>query len=241
MLPSTKIPPKPRSEQLRPELVRLPKLHPWRRLVRRLLNALMRLLVFVFTQTEVRGIENVPRDRAALFVTNHLGDADFIVGLAITPVPVDVIAKIELFDLPILGKLLDAYGVIWVHRGQPDRRAIRAALRGLAEGRIVAIAPEGRESLTGGLEEATSGAAYLALRAKVPLLPVTFTGTENATVYGNMKRLRRTKITVTIGKLFYLEEAANRKDALQRGTELIMKTLAAQLPAEYQGMYRSGT
>ena len=48
---------------------------------------------------------------------------------------------------------MDWYGIIWLHRGQADRRAIRAALDGFAEGRIIVIAPEGRYSLVGGLEE----------------------------------------------------------------------------------------
>ena len=59
---------------------------------------------------------------------------------------------------------MDWYGTIWVHRGRPDRRALRAALNGLAEGRMLAIAPEGRESISGELEQGTDGAAYIALR-----------------------------------------------------------------------------
>src|SRR4030067_146028 len=117
-----------------------------------------------------------------MVVSNHLGDADLIVGMAYSPYEVEILSKAELYDYPILGKLMDAYGVIWVHRGQPDRRALRAALEALRQGRVVGIAPEGRESLTGSLEEGTGGAAYLALKADGPILPVTFTGTQKATV-----------------------------------------------------------
>jgi 1-acyl-sn-glycerol-3-phosphate acyltransferase len=172
-------------------------------------------------------------------VSNHLGDADLVVGLALSPVEVDVLAKAELYDYPILGKLMDLYGVIWVHRGQPDRRALRAALDGLRQGRVVGIAPEGRESATGALEEGTEGAAYLALKAGVPILPVTFTGTENARIYGNLRRLRRTEVSVTVGTPFRLDDIPIRKQAIERGTQKIMRILAAQLPSEYQGIYRS--
>ena len=79
-------------------------------------------------------------------VSNHLGDADGIVGLAFAKTPFDLLGKIELYDFPVVGKLMDWYGTIWVHRGRPDRRALKTALDGLAEGRMVAIAPEGRES-----------------------------------------------------------------------------------------------
>ena len=74
------------------------------------------------------------------------------------------LTKIELYEIPLLGKVLDLYGVIWVRRGQPDRRALRAVMEAMDDKRMVAIAPEGRESLTGALEEGTGGAAYLALR-----------------------------------------------------------------------------
>ena len=45
----------------------------------------------------------------------------------------DAIGKIELYDLPVLGKLLDLYGLIWLHRGQADIRAVRAALAGFRQ------------------------------------------------------------------------------------------------------------
>jgi len=215
--------PKPESEIYRPELVR---------------RGAIRLLVGLLTRSQVRGLDNVPRENAALVVSNHLGDADVLVGAAVSPVPVEIIAKIELLDIPVVGRLLNAYGVIWIHRGKPDRRALRATLEGLAEGRLVAIAPEGRESLSGALEEATGGAAYLALKSGVPVIPVTFTGTENRRVFGNLKKLRRTDITVTIGKPFKLDSDGNRRDAVRAGTQKIMNTLARQLPTGYRGVYR---
>lgn len=229
---------KPRSEQNRPELTRLPQLTLWRRALRRILHGFARLLVWLFLSVEVRGLDDFPPEGPALVVANHLGDADVPLGLAYTPRFVELMAKIELFDLPVLGKVMDTYGVIWVHRGQPDRRALRAALDGLAEGRVIAIAPEGRESVTGGLEEGTGGAAFLALKASVPIIPVTMTGTENATFYGNLKRLRRTRVTLTIGPSFYLEKQSGRQTAIQRGTQTIMYALAMQLPPEYRGVYQ---
>jgi 1-acyl-sn-glycerol-3-phosphate acyltransferase len=152
---------------------------------------------------------------------------------------VETLSKAELYDYPVLGKLMDAYGVIWVRRGQPDRRALRAALDGLRQGRFVAIAPEGRESLSGALEQGTEGAAYLALKAGVPVLPLTFTGTENTRIYGNLIRLRRTDVSMTVGEPFRLVELPDRKRAIELGTQKIMRALAAQLPPEYRGVYAS--
>jgi 1-acyl-sn-glycerol-3-phosphate acyltransferase len=237
--PSSSPDPKPCSQLIHPEITRLPRLTIWRRLFRRFVIALVRLVVWLFTRARTYGFEHVPRQGPVLVVSNHLGDADLVVGMALSPVQVEALSKAELYDYPVLGKLMDAYGVIWVHRGQPDRHAIRAALDGLRQGRFIAIAPEGRESLTGALEQGTEGAAYLALRAGVPVLPLTFTGTENARIYGNLKRLRRTDVTMTVGAPFRLEELPGRKEAIELGTQNIMRTLAAQLPPEYRGVYAS--
>ncbi len=171
-------------------------------------------------------------------VSNHLGDADGVVGLASAKVPFDLMGKIELYDFPVAGKLMDWYGTIWVHRGRPDRRALRAALNGLAEGRMVAIAPEGRESVSGALEHGTDGAAYIALKADVPILPVVLTGSENWRVYGNLKKFRRTPITMTAGPPFRLEKTGDRRSDIEVGTQTIMKTLAQMLPPDYRGVYR---
>jgi len=174
-----------------------------------------------------------------LVVSNHLGGADLLVGLAIAPTPYDLLGKAEIIDWPLIGKLLDAYGTIWVHRGRPDRKAIRAALLGLAEKRIIAIAPEGRESVTGKLEAGTGGAAFIALKAGVPLLPVAVTGTENSRVFGNLKRLRRTSVSISVGEPFTLDDLSGRREAVAAGTQRIMVALAQLLPSEYQGVYRN--
>lgn len=206
-------------------------------MTRWLIQGLARFLVAVLTKVEVSGLENLPRQGPVLVVANHLGDADVVVGLAYVPVEFDAVAKVELYDFPVLGFLMDAFGVIWIHRGQPDRQALRCVLEGLQEGRVIYIAPEGRESVTGSLEEGTQGAAYLALKAGVPLVPMTFTGTENSRVFTNLKRLRRTKIGLTVGPPFELEVLPDWRKSVQEGTLTIMKKLAAQLPPEYRGVY----
>ena len=159
---------KPRSEVLRPELVRLVPLTRGRRLIRLLVRWLSILLVRLWMRLDVRGLDNIPQHGPAIFVSNHLGDTDLILGFAVSPVSVYPISKIELHQIPVLSTILDGYGVIWVHRGQPDKRAVKVILQALSEGHFIAIAPEGRESLTGSLEEGTSGAAYLALKTQAP-------------------------------------------------------------------------
>jgi len=108
--PST--PPKPVTDVWRPELVRLPRLTFARRAFRVFGHGLMKLLAKICLNVTVEGLENFPQKGPLLVVINHLGDADTPAIISKLPVPPDVLGKIELYDLPVLGKLIDWYGVI---------------------------------------------------------------------------------------------------------------------------------
>jgi 1-acyl-sn-glycerol-3-phosphate acyltransferase len=235
----TSIPQKPRSDVIQPDLIRLAELTWRRRFFRRFIHWLSKFLVIVWTRPKLIGLENIPDEGPVLFVSNHLGDADLIMGFAYGPSNVEPIAKIELIKMPVLGWLLHTYGVIWIHRGQADRRALRVVLEAFKQDRMVGIAPEGRESLTGALEEGTGGAAYFALKGDVPIIPVTFTGTENKYIFRNMVKFRRSDVSMTVGKPFRILPHEDRREAINAGTKQIMVTLAQQLPPSYRGYYQN--
>jgi len=229
--------PKPVTDWWRPDLVALPKLTLARRAFRVFGRGLAKLLIFYMTDATVNGVENFPKRGPALIVINHLGDADAILLAASVPKIIDAMGKIELNEHWLAGPMLRAYGVIWVHRGRPDRRAIRAALDGLSQGRMIALAPEGRQSVEGGLEEGTEGAAFLAMKSGAQIVPVAMTGTENENVY-NGKFWKRAKVTLAVGKPFHLKEYDDRQIMLREGTRQIMGSLAELLPGSYRGKYR---
>ena len=232
--------PKPVTDWWRPDLVALPKLTFARRVFRVFARGLAKLVTFVTMNATVRGMENFPKHGPALIVINHLGDADVVLLAASIPTTIDGMGKIELYEHWFVGPLFRAYGVIWVHRGRPDRKAIRAALDGLSQGRLVALAPEGRQSVVGGLEEGTEGAAFLAMKSGAPIVPVAMTGTENDNTYGHMHRWKRAPVTLTVGKPFHLQEGADRQQVMRDGTSRIMESLAELLPESYRGKYRGG-
>jgi 1-acyl-sn-glycerol-3-phosphate acyltransferase len=238
MLDQPSSPPKPITEIWRPDLVALPRLTFARRVFRQFARLAMKLLKFFFLDATVTGMENFPRKGPALVVINHLGDADSVLLGSTLPYLIEAMGKIELNDHWFVGPLFRAYGIIWIHRGRPDRKALRAALDGLAEGRIVLIAPEGRESLIGGLEEGSEGAAFLALKSGAPIVPIAMTGTENSIIFKNLKSLKRSRVSITVGKPFFLKEQADRQATLREGTQQIMETLASLLPESYRGKYR---
>jgi 1-acyl-sn-glycerol-3-phosphate acyltransferase len=233
-------PPKPIAEVWRPDLVALPQLTFWRRLFRTLFRGFTRLLVFVTFRARISGLENFPKTGPAIIAFNHLGDADAVLLAATLPFsPIEGMGKIELYDHWLVGPVFRAYGIIWVHRGQPDRRAIRAALNGLAEGRMLSLAPEGRQSVTGALEEGEDGAAFLSMKSGAPIVPVALTGLENKNVFGHLKRWRRAPATLSVGKPFSLQEQPDRQKMMREGTRQIMESLASLLPESYRGYYKS--
>jgi len=83
------------------------------------------------------------------------------------------------------------------------------------------------------------GVAYLAARSGFPVVPVAITGTEDMVIWGNVKRFRKSKVTLTGGIPFTLPPIPreNRDEALQRYTDEIMCQIAAILPERYRGVY----
>ncbi len=237
--------PKPVTDWWRPDLVRLPRLTWRRRLFRVFMHGVLKLTTLVTMRATVQGMENFPKQGPALIVINHLGDADAVLLGASIPRPIDGMGKIELNEHWLVGPLFRGYGIIYIHRGRPDRKAIRAALDGLAEGRMIALAPEGRQSLEGKLEEGTDGAAFLAMKTGALIVPIAMTGTENEKIY-DRKWWQRAPVTLTVGKPFKLQEQADREvpkrlrdhQMLREATIQIMEALASLLPESYLGNYK---
>lgn len=210
-----------------------------RAMFRRFARSLLRLLLRLLTHLEVRSQENIPQGGPLLVAFNHLAHLDGPLVIASLPWSVEGIALSDLYRVPVTGQLLRLYGTIPVHRDQFDRQVIRRALQVLAEGGVLALAPEARQSLTGALERARQGVAYLALRSGAPVLPVALTGTEN--VPPDLKRLRRPRLTVTFGEVIVTPPRASKPQARRQQvaelTDEIMYRIAAMLPPEYRGVY----
>jgi len=210
-----------------------------RAVFRRLARSLLRLLFRLLTRLEVRGSENVPAGGPLLVAFNHLAHLDAPLVLAFLPRPAEGIALDDLYRVPITGQLLRLYGAIPVHRDQFDRQVIRRAQQVLAEGKVLALAPEARMSLSGALERARQGVAYLSLRSNAPILPVALTGTEK--VYADWKRLRRPRLTLTFGQPITPPPPASTSQARRQQvadlTAEIMRRIADMLPPEYRGAY----
>jgi 1-acyl-sn-glycerol-3-phosphate acyltransferase len=206
----------------------------------RILRFLIRVLLRLIARFEVRGTENVPATGGIVIASNHIGILDIImVYFAIdrTDLFIPVAEKWEKIGwIKWLGKQLN---FLFVDRYNPDLKALRKMIALMEEGKCLVIAPEGTRSHSGALNEGKPGVAYLAARSGFPVIPVAITGTQDEVLLANVKRFRKSYITLTAGKQFSVPPLpkTNRDAALQKSTDEIMCQIAALLPEKNRGVY----
>jgi len=202
-----------------------------------LLNALLNLLYFLLLRLEISGVENVPPSGPLILMINHIDALDPFIVVGIFPRPVTPMSKVEVFDVPVIGILMRAYGAFPIRRGEVDLRAMRQSLQVLQEGGVLLIAPEGTRSPTYSLQQGKEGMALIAARTGAPIIPVGVTGTEQAGSY--WRRLRRVPVRIVMGRPFWLDpgEERVRRALLRTMTDEAMYQLAAMLPPAYRGVY----
>lgn len=206
----------------------------------RLLRFIIRILLKMIARFEIRGKENVPLTGGMVIASNHIGILDIVmVYFAIdrTDLFIPVAEKWEKIGwIRWLGKHLN---FLFVDRFNPDLKALRKMIALMEAGKCLVIAPEGTRSRVGALIEGRPGVAYLAARSGFPVVPVAITGTEDRVILENIKRLRKSCITLTGGKPFIVPPLpkTNRDESLQRYTDEIMCQIAALLPERYRGVY----
>jgi len=128
---------------------------------------------------------------------------------------------------------------IWVNRFDADFAALRAVLKRLEQGEVLAVAPEGTRSPTATLLPGRPGAIYLAAKSGLPLIPIGVVGTEDAVVKYRLKRFRRLDIVVRVAEPYTVPPMprAGRDEWLQAQTDDLMCRIAALLPADHRGVY----
>jgi 1-acyl-sn-glycerol-3-phosphate acyltransferase len=126
-------------------------------------------------------------------------------------------AKEELFRVPVLKQAIKLYGAYPVKRGSADRSAIRSALSLLEEGWAVGVFLQGTRTPDARISDPKLGAALIAAKAKVPLLPVSLWGTEAIFKKGSLVP-RPVPVTVRIGQVIEPPNSTDR-DELQAVTQ----------------------
>jgi 1-acyl-sn-glycerol-3-phosphate acyltransferase len=150
----------------------------------RLLYAVCRFIAVglsrLFFPGPVIGRENLPRSGGYVIAPLHRSHLDFLVVARISRRRFRYLAKAEVWRFKRLGRFIERLGALPVHRESTDRDSFNRSLAVLLGGEPLMVFPEGTRRdgpLVGELRE---GAAYLALRAGVPLVPIGLAGTDRA-------------------------------------------------------------
>jgi 1-acyl-sn-glycerol-3-phosphate acyltransferase len=161
---------------------------------RTIVGALCRLLFRV----QVRGTEHLPPTGAYLLAPSHRSILDTPFLALVTPRRIRFMAKQELFANPIGARLFTALGGVPVERGSASsRRALKAIRAALEAGEPAAVFPEGTRAHGPEITELFDGAAYLAVKLGLPIVPVGIGGSEEILASGKkLPKLHRVAIVV---------------------------------------------
>lgn len=149
------------------------------------------------TKTEVTGLENIPNE-TCLFVCNHQAMFDGFLLLANINNISGFIAKKEIKKIPLVRSWLSAIHTIYIDRSniREGMKAINKGVENLKKGYSMIIFPEGTRSLSSTMGEFKKGSMKLALKANVPVVPITIDGTYRILEVGNVVRGHKVKMTI---------------------------------------------
>ena len=127
---------------------------------------------------KINGEENLHKYPVAVYASNHTSYMDTPVIFAALPFQFRILAKKELWPIAFIGWYLNRSGQIPVDTTNPHATlsSLGAGVKALRGGMPLFVFPEGGRTPTGELKPFLSGAAYLAIRAQVPLVPIALTG-----------------------------------------------------------------
>ena len=156
----------------------------------------------------VTGRDHIARDRSYVFMSNHQSHMDIPVLYASLPVPtLRMVAKTELFGIPILGRAMRAAGFVEVDRGNRGQAvaSLRRAQDTLESGVSIWIAPEGSRTRDGRLGALKKGGFHLAVGTRTPIVPVAVSGTYQVLPPGTRSTRKGMPVDVVIGEPISVE------------------------------------
>lgn len=130
------------------------------------------------SRLQVEGAENLRKFPVAVYAPNHTSYMDIPVVFAALPFQFRILAKKSLWQWPFIGWYLERSGQMPIDIENPHATlaSLGGAVKALRAGMPLVVFPEGGRTADGALKPFLSGAAYLAIRAQVPLVPIALKG-----------------------------------------------------------------
>lgn len=136
------------------------------------LLTIARVFMRIVHPVQVNGRENLADKGGQMLICNHQRWTDALTVAVLHRRVTHYMGKSELFQVPVFSHLLGSLGAFPVRRGQADIGAIKQAIHLLKDGRVLCIFPEGTRNHDDSMREFQKGAAAIALKAKVPVVPI---------------------------------------------------------------------
>lgn len=181
------------------------------------------------TPVELRGTEYLP-DGPFILMSNHQSNFDILSLIATIPCRVYWIAKKELFDIPVFGPSMLRGGYIPLDRsdGRKALKSMENAAAIIRQGSSVVMFPEGTRSRDGQLLPFKRGGFMLAVRAGVPVIPVTINGSGRVNP-GGLIRLYSGKITLNLHPRIDLPAGMKKSEAEEWLMERVRESISSGL------------
>lgn len=179
-------------------------------------RAILIPVFLLFYNYRITGRENVPKEGAYIACANHFSAIDPIfVGISL-PHRMYFMAKAELFRNKLLGALMHGLGAYPIKRGEADIKSIKNSLRLLGSGKVLGLFPEGTRNKTNETV-AEPGIAMLAIKSKVPVLPVA--------IISSYKFFKKTRIIIgnPIELTEYYDKKLHNEDYLKVSMDIMNK------------------
>jgi 1-acyl-sn-glycerol-3-phosphate acyltransferase len=133
----------------------------------------------IFSPVKVNGLDKIDTMKPLVYAVNHASALDIPVLYVNLPFQFRILFKSELLSYPIIGWHLKRSGQVCINQQNPSASVgqIKSALRSLKRGMPLVIFPEGGRTPDGEIKPFLPGALFLAIRAKVDIVPVALVGT----------------------------------------------------------------
>ena len=161
-------------------------------------RGLVELVCRVYWRVEIRDRDKLPRSGAYVIAPVHRSNVDTLLAGCLTRRRIRFMGKDTLWKYRWSGALFSSLGAFPVHRGTPDREALRHCEEAVRSGEPVVLFPEGTRQSGPKLQPLFEGAAFVAARAGVPLVPVGIGGSEFAMRKGS-RRISPVKVVMVVG------------------------------------------
>ena len=178
-----------------------------------------------FFGLRITGSKNLPKSGPFIVVANHSSVFDgFILASSIKP-KITFLSAAYLFKMRFYGFVLRGVGAIPIQRNGSDISALKKSIKALKQGDILGIFPEGRMKKEEDSTSAKAGAAYLAVKTDVPIIPLAIKGADMILPAGE-KWPKFSRIEVQIGKSIITSKASNKnKKIIEKIVNTYMKEI----------------